>query len=135
MLAAMERGVALVVRTSNTGWPRRHRRTRSRGGSGCTRAGRRPRVDRDEPGTGDPVDRPDKNRVAQEEIVGRMRALLIEPIGQLGRPDPARRRRGVQLHHRRDARYVDSGKQPGPKDIDHLVRFCLAGLGVAEGGR
>ena len=27
-------------------------------------------------------------------------------------------------------RYVGSAEQPGPDDIDHLVRFCLRGLGV-----
>ena len=79
---------------------------------------------------------PDKSRVAQEEIVGRMRELLIDPIGQLGRPDPQRDADAVfncTIGVMRG--YVDSGKQPGPKDIDHLVRFCLAGLGVPEGGR
>jgi hypothetical protein len=32
-------------------------------------------------------------------------------------------------------RYVDSTDQPGRKDINHLVAFCLRGLGVGEGER
>jgi len=30
-------------------------------------------------------------------------------------------------------RYVDSTDQPGHDDIDHLVRFCLRGLGANDG--
>lgn len=78
----------------------------------------------------------DQGRLAQEEIVGTLRELLVEPISELGRPDPERDADAVfhcTLGTMR--RYVDSGKQPGRKDIDHVVGFCLAGLGVAEGGR
>ena len=73
----------------------------------------------------------DKGRMAEDEIMSTMRDLLIEPVAELGRPDP---------HRDADAvfvctvgvmrRYVGSGEQPGRKDIDHLVRFCLNGLGV-----
>nr|WP_231752626.1 hypothetical protein [Mycobacterium gordonae] len=27
-------------------------------------------------------------------------------------------------------RYVGSADRPGPEDIEHLVKFCLLGLGV-----
>jgi hypothetical protein len=27
-------------------------------------------------------------------------------------------------------RYLDSTERPGPDDVDHLVQFCLRGLGV-----
>lgn len=78
---------------------------------------------------------PDKGRVAQEQIVATMRELLVDPIEQLGRPDPQRDADAVfncTIGVMRG--YVDSRSQPGQQDIDHLVRFCLAGLGV-EGGR
>lgn len=73
---------------------------------------------------------------AQEEIVGALRALLVEPIRELGRPDPERDADAVfncTIGAMRG--YVDSRRQAGRRDIDHLVRFCLAGLGVAEGER
>ena len=28
-------------------------------------------------------------------------------------------------------RYLDSAEQPAPADVDHLVKFCLRGLGTS----
>lgn len=78
----------------------------------------------------------DKGRLAQEEILDTLRALLVEPISQLGRRDPARDADAVfNCTVGTMRRYVEARGQPGRADIDHLVRFCLAGLGVTEGER
>ena len=78
----------------------------------------------------------DKGRLAQEEILDTLRALLIEPISQLGRRDPGRDADAVfNCTIGTMRRYVEASGQPGRADIDHLVRFCLAGLGVTEGER
>ncbi|WP_167096833.1 TetR/AcrR family transcriptional regulator [Mycobacterium sp. DL592] len=78
----------------------------------------------------------DKGRLAQEEILDTLRALLIEPISQLGRRDPGRDADAVfNCTIGTMRRYVEASGQPGRADIDHLVRFCLGGLGVTEGER
>jgi hypothetical protein len=54
----------------------------------------------------------------------------------MGRPDPDREDDEVLVCTVGTMRrYVDSTDQPGRKDITHLVRFCLRGLGVPEGDR
>ncbi|WP_059014160.1 TetR/AcrR family transcriptional regulator [Mycobacterium sp. M26] len=78
----------------------------------------------------------DKQRLGEDEIMASMRALLIEPLRALGRPDPERDADAVFVCTVGTMRrYVASSGQPGRRDIDHLVRFCLAGLGVTEGER
>ncbi|WP_328362237.1 TetR/AcrR family transcriptional regulator [Mycobacterium sp. NBC_00419] len=78
----------------------------------------------------------DTGRLAQEEILGTLRALLLEPISQLGRRDPGRDADAVfNCTIGTMRRYVEASGQPGRADIDHLVRFCLTGLGVTEGER
>ena len=73
----------------------------------------------------------DKGRMAEDEIMSTMRDLLIEPVRELGRTDPYRDADAVFVCTVGVMRrYVGSGEQPGRKDIDHLVRFCLGGLGV-----
>lgn len=64
-----------------------------------------------------------------------MRDLLLEPILALPRTDPERDTNAVfrftsgMMRH-----FVDAGVQPGRDDVDHLVRFCLRGLGLSEKG-
>ncbi|MBV8291187.1 MAG: TetR/AcrR family transcriptional regulator [Mycobacterium sp.] len=70
-------------------------------------------------------------RAADDEIMRPMRDLLTEPIAGLGSTDV--RRDADTVFHCTAAtmrRHLDSGDRPGPDDIDHLVRFCLRGLGA-----
>ena len=69
-------------------------------------------------------------RAADDEIMRPMHDLLTEPIAALGSSD-ARRDAETVFHCTTAAmrRHLDSGDQPGPDDVDHLVRFCLRGLG------
>ncbi len=77
----------------------------------------------------------DERRMAEQDIMAAMRDLLIEPVRDLGRPDPARDADAVFVCTVGTMRrYVASTDRPGRKDIDHLVRFCLSGLGVTAGG-
>lgn len=76
----------------------------------------------------------DNRRMAEQEIMASMRDLLIEPIRDLGRPDPARDADAIFVCTVGTMRrYVASTDRPGRKDIDHLVSFCLSGLGVTAG--
>lgn len=65
------------------------------------------------------------------EIMQPMRELLTEPVAALGSTD-VRRDADVVFQCTAAAmrRYLDSADRPGPEDIDHLVRFCLRGLGA-----
>lgn len=65
------------------------------------------------------------------EIMQPMRELLTEPVAALGSAD-VRRDADVVFQCTAAAmrRYLDSTARPGPEDIDHLVRFCLRGLGA-----
>ena len=71
-------------------------------------------------------------RAADDEILRPMRDLLTEPVAMLGSKDVARDADAV-FHCTTTAmrRYLDSAQRPGPDDVDHLVRFCLRGLGVS----
>jgi AcrR family transcriptional regulator len=71
-------------------------------------------------------------RAADDEILRPMRDLLTEPVAALGSKDAARDADAV-FHCTTTAmrRYLDSAQRPGPDDVDHLVRFCLSGLGVS----
>lgn len=76
----------------------------------------------------------DSRRMAEQEIMASMRNLLVAPIQDLGRPDPARDADAIFVCTVGTMRrYVASTDRPGRKDIDHLVAFCLAGLGVTAG--
>jgi AcrR family transcriptional regulator len=78
----------------------------------------------------------DKGRLGAEETMAAMRELLVEPIRQLGSTDPQRDADAVFVCTVGTMRrYVNSTDQPGRKDINHLVAFCLRGLGVASGDR
>jgi AcrR family transcriptional regulator len=70
-------------------------------------------------------------QVADSEILLPMRALLTEPVAALGSPDPDRDADAVFLCTTGTVRrYVGAGHQPDRADIDHLVDFCLRGIGV-----
>lgn len=70
-------------------------------------------------------------RAADQEMMRPMRDLLIEPIAQLGSTDVGRDVGAVYgCTAATLRRYVGSSDRPGPADIEHLVRFCLRGLGV-----
>jgi hypothetical protein len=61
-----------------------------------------------------------------------MRDLLTEPVAALGSKD-IRRDTNAVFHCTTTAMrsYLDSAQRPSPDDVDHLVRFCLRGLGVS----
>ncbi|EUA19207.1 hypothetical protein I553_10365 [Mycobacterium xenopi 4042] len=66
-----------------------------------------------------------------EEILRPLRDLLTEPVTALGGDDPKRDADAVFLCTAAAMRrYVGSADRPKPDDIEHLVRFCLRGLGV-----
>jgi AcrR family transcriptional regulator len=66
-----------------------------------------------------------------DEIMRPLRDMLTEPVAALGGTDPERDADAVFLCTTAAMRrYVGSADRPGPDDIDHLVRFCLRGLGV-----
>jgi AcrR family transcriptional regulator len=68
---------------------------------------------------------------SDDDIMAPMRDLLIEPVTALGGPDPLRDANAVfQLTAATLRSYVGSSAQPSTDDIDHMVRFCLGGLGV-----
>jgi AcrR family transcriptional regulator len=68
---------------------------------------------------------------ADEEIMGPLRDLLTEPVAALGSADVGRDADAVFMATAATMRrYVGSSDRPGPDDIEHLVRFCLRGLGV-----
>jgi AcrR family transcriptional regulator len=71
-------------------------------------------------------------RAAADETMRPMRDLLTEPVAALGSKD-IRRDADAVFHCTVAAmrRYLDSAQRPGPADVDHLVRFCLQGLGVS----
>jgi AcrR family transcriptional regulator len=70
-------------------------------------------------------------RVAEREMMRPLRDLLTEPIAALGSTDVDR---DVEAVFGSTAstmrRYMGSAERPDDADIEHLVRFCLHGLGV-----
>lgn len=70
-------------------------------------------------------------RVAEREMMRPLRDLLMEPIAALDSSDVDR---DVEAVFGSTAatmrRYVGSAERPDDADIEHLVRFCLHGLGV-----
>lgn len=66
-----------------------------------------------------------------EEIMRPMRELLSEPVAALGSKDVKRDADAVFYCTATTLRrYLDSSARPSRDDIDHLVQFCLRGLGV-----
>lgn len=65
------------------------------------------------------------------DVMAPMRALLRDAISAVPGSDPERDTNAVfrftagMMRH-----YVDTGVQPSRTDVEHLVRFCLRGLGV-----
>lgn len=69
--------------------------------------------------------------VADREMLLPLRNLLVEPVAALGSADVDRDVEAVYggtVAMMR--RYVGSADRPGREDIEHLVKFCLLGLGV-----
>lgn len=72
------------------------------------------------------------SRAADQEVMRPLRELLTEPIAALGSADVGRDVEAVfSCTAATMRRYVGSTDRPRPEDIDHLVRFCLRGLGVS----
>jgi AcrR family transcriptional regulator len=70
---------------------------------------------------------------ADEEIMRPLRDLLTQPVAALGSDDPERDAAAVFLCTAATMRrYVGSTDRPDCDDIEHLVRFCLRGLGVTR---
>jgi AcrR family transcriptional regulator len=69
-------------------------------------------------------------RAADDEIMQPMRDLLAGPVAALNSNDIQRDTDAV-FHCTVAAmrRYLDSTQRPDPVDVDHLVQFCLRGLG------
>lgn len=69
--------------------------------------------------------------VTDREMLRPLRDLLIEPVTELGSSDVDRDVEAVYgCTVATMRRYVGSAERPGREDIEHLVRFCLLGLGV-----
>lgn len=69
---------------------------------------------------------------SDSDILAPLRQLLTGPIGALGGDDPRRDADlvfGATLSTMRG--YLNAGRRPKRADVDHLVSFCLRGLGVA----
>ena len=72
-------------------------------------------------------------RAADDEIMRPLRDLLTEPVAALGSKDVRRDADAVFYSTAATMRrYVGSEEQPDAADIEHLVRFCLRGLGVSR---
>lgn len=70
-------------------------------------------------------------RAADQEMMRPLRELLVEPVAALGSTDVERDVEAVfSCTAATMRRYVGSADRPRPDDIDHLVRFCLRGLGT-----
>ncbi|OSC41418.1 TetR/AcrR family transcriptional regulator [Mycobacterium decipiens] len=68
---------------------------------------------------------------ADQEMLGPLRDLLIEPITELGSADVDRDVAAVfGCTSAAMRRYVGSAERPNSADMAHLVRFCLRGLGA-----
>jgi AcrR family transcriptional regulator len=71
-------------------------------------------------------------RVAEREMMRPLRDLLTEPVAALGSTDVDRDVEAVfGCTAATMRRYVGSAERPDAADIEHLVQFCLHGLGVS----
>jgi AcrR family transcriptional regulator len=73
-------------------------------------------------------------RSVDDEMMQPLRELLTEPLHHMGRRDPGRDADAV-FHCTMGTlrRHVGSGQRPPQADVEHLVRFCLSGIGVRVG--
>ena len=73
-------------------------------------------------------------KASDEETMKPIRVLLNAPIVELGRTQPDRDADAV-FHCTMGTlrRYLGSGDLPPTADVEHLVRFCLNGIGVRVG--
>jgi AcrR family transcriptional regulator len=70
-------------------------------------------------------------RAVDQEMMGPLRDLLIDPVTELGSADVDRDVEAVFCCTAATMRrYVGSADRPGRDDIAHVVRFCLRGLGI-----
>jgi AcrR family transcriptional regulator len=70
-------------------------------------------------------------RAVDQEMMGPLRDLLIDPVTELGSADVDRDVEAVFCCTAATMRrYVGSVGRPGRDDIAHVVRFCLRGLGI-----
>lgn len=70
-------------------------------------------------------------QATDREMLLPLRNLLTEPVAALGGADIERDVEAVYgCTVAMMRRYVGSADRPGRKDIEHLVKFCLLGLGV-----
>ncbi|OBA69108.1 TetR family transcriptional regulator [Mycobacterium sp. 1554424.7] len=70
-------------------------------------------------------------RAVDQEMMGPLRDLLIDPVTELGSADVDRDVEAVFCCTAATMRrYVGSADRPGHDDIAHVVRFCLRGLGI-----
>lgn len=69
---------------------------------------------------------------SDEDILTPLRDLLTAPISALGGQDPRRDADLVFAATLSSMRgYLNAGRRPKRADVDHLVSFCLRGLGAA----
>ena len=73
-------------------------------------------------------------RASDDLVMAPLRILLTTPIVALHRPYPQRDSDAV-FHCTMGTlrRYLGSSELPPAEDVDHLVRFCLNGIGVRVG--
>ena len=73
-------------------------------------------------------------KASDEAIIVPLRELLTAPIAAMGRAAPERDADAV-FHDTMGTlrRYLGSGERPPAADVEHLVRFCLNGIGVGLG--
>lgn len=72
-----------------------------------------------------------QRRLSDQEILAPLRDLLTAPVAALGGDDPRRDADlifGATLSTMRG--YLNTGRRHAPADVDHLVSFCLRGLGA-----
>ena len=73
------------------------------------------------------------SRASGDEIMAPLRDLLTAPVTALGSKDVGRDADAIfNCTAATLRRYVGSAERPDTADIDHLVRFCLNGLGAAR---
>ena len=85
---------------------------------------------------------PAQNRLNPDSVIGPegtdtmamapLRDLLSAPLQQMGRSDPERDADAVfDVTMGTLRRHIGSGHRPPAADVEHLVGFCLGGIGVA----
>lgn len=65
------------------------------------------------------------------DVTAPLRDLLSDPLQRMGRPDPERDADAVfDATMGTLGRYIGSGRRPPADDVEHLVGFCLGGVGA-----